>query len=183
MLATVVSAVACGGDDGKAGATSIQKALSYESKERAAAEAADAKAAAAVKAKKDAEAEAQKAKWDAVDAVAIVPPDAPTDLKSACEGLAEAYDAFMRRGNDEAVLKWVNEGRGKKLSAQKSNCIQRKSVEIAACQINALTNAPEQFQHHEGGKTARRILIRCVEKFGDGSAAPAPAKADAKAGG
>lgn len=178
FVGATLLATSCGGGD-SAGSGSIQKALSYESKQRAAAEAADAKAAAAVKAKKDAEAAAEKAKWDAIDAIAVVPADGPKDLKSACDGLVEAYDAFMRRGDDETVLKWVNEQKGKQLGAQKSNCIQRKSVEIAACQISALSNAPPAFDHHRGGDTVRRIMIRCVEKFAPGGGAPPTPEAKA----
>lgn len=178
-----LSLLACG-DGAPAGQGSIAKALAYESKERAAAEADDKRREAEAKARIEAEKAADAKLMAELDAVAIVPENAPKDLAKACEKLVDAYDVFMKRGKEQAVFDW-NEDHLLKLGRQRTNCIQRNSLEIASCQINALSNAPAGFDLHDGPETARRVMLHCVNKFGGGLDAP-PAEAgkspDAKDG-
>jgi hypothetical protein len=162
------SLFACG-EGAPAGKGSIAKALAYESKQRAAAEADDKRREAEAKARIEAEKAADAKLMAELDAVAIVPEDGPKDLAKACDQLVDAYDAFMKRGKERAVFDW-NEDHLLKLGRQRTNCIQRKSLKIASCQINALTNAPAGFDLHDGPETARRVMLHCVEKFGGGAA-------------
>jgi hypothetical protein len=157
--------LACG-DGPPAGDSSIAKALSYESKERAAAEAAEARREAEAKVRIEAE-KAAKAKLEAeLDKVAIVPDDAPEKLDEACEALMKAYDAFMKRATEMAVYEWT-EDHLKKLGQQRVNCIKRANLDLANCQTHALANAPAGFDGHEGPETARHVMVRCIEKFGE----------------
>jgi len=171
------SLLACG-DGAPAGQGSIAKALSYESKQRAAAEADDKRREAKAKVKIEAEKAADTKLMAELDAVAIVPENAPKDLGKACEQLVDAYDAFMKRAKDRAVFDW-NEDHLLKLGRQRTNCFQRKSLEIANCQVNALTHAPAGFDQHDGPETARRVMLHCVDKFG-GTPLDAPPNEEAK---
>jgi hypothetical protein len=177
------SLLACG-DGPPAGKGSIAKALAYESKERAAAEADDKRREAEAKARIEAEKAADAKLMAELDAVAIVPENAPKDLAKACDQLVDAYDVFMKRGKEQAVFDW-NDDHLLKLGTQRTNCMQRKSLDIASCQLNALSNAPAGFDLHDGPETARRVMLHCVNKFGGAMDAPPEEKAkspDAKGG-
>jgi hypothetical protein len=127
-------------------------------------------------AKKRAEREAaEKAAADkviAIQALAVLPEKMPKDLKAACEAAATAQDEFMMRNFEgEGLAKW-NEAKGTQLGMVKTSCAKAQSIEIPACQANAMNNAPADFK-----KDLPELLKACIDKFGGeggGAAPPAP---------
>lgn len=127
-------------------------------------------------AKKRAEREAaEKAaaeKVEAIKALAVLPAEMPKDLEAACNGVATAQDEFMKRNFDgEGLQKW-EEAKGTQMGMMKTSCIKAQSIEIAACQTNAMNTAPTEFK-----KDLPDILSACIDKFGatdGGEAAAAP---------
>jgi hypothetical protein len=126
-------------------------------------------------AKKRAEREAaEKAAADkvaAIQALAVLPEKMPKDLKAACEAAAVAQDDFMTRNFEgEGLAKW-NEAKGTQLGMVKTNCAKAQSIEIPACQANAMNNAPPDFK-----KDLPDLLKACIDKFSTegGAAAPPP---------
>lgn len=120
-------------------------------------------------AKKRAEREAaEKAaaeKVEAIKALAALPEEMPKNLEAACDGVAAAQDEFMKRNFDgEGLAKW-EEAKGTQMGMLKTGCVKAQSIEIAACQINAMNNAPPEFK-----KDLPDLLSACMDKFG----APAP---------
>ncbi|MCA9658254.1 MAG: hypothetical protein KC486_07915 [Myxococcales bacterium] len=116
-------------------------------------------------AKKDAE-EAEKA---AVMALATLPETLPKKLDKACEARAKAEDDFMNKHYDgEALEKW-NQAKTTQLGFAKQGCVKAGSIEVAACQVEALNNAPEELK-----KKLPDLLKACIEKYsGEGGDAPA----------
>jgi hypothetical protein len=118
-------------------------------------------------AKKRAEREAaEKAaaeKVEAIKALAVLPEKMPKDLEEACNAVATAQDEFMKRNFDgEGLAKW-EQAKGTQMGMLKTGCIKAQSLELAACQTNAMNNAPADFK-----KDLPDILSACMEKFGGG---------------
>lgn len=167
-LALVVS-VACGGGAATSGpdpkaaeaeakakaaeAEDRDEALERRRKEREAKEAAEAKAEADKKAK--------------IDAIAKLPDKLPKKLKTACEQVVEANDAFMKKhyADDPKTLERWNMAKGTQLGMTRQQCIKEGSIEVAACQAHALANAPAELK-----KDFAQILLACKEKFASGPA-------------
>ena len=154
---------ACG-DTPEEGGGSIAKALAYESKERAAAEAAS-KAASESLAKKKAEEEAAtKALEEGIAKVAILPPDHPKKIKPACEETVQAYEQFMRDNRDaKLVMEWFN-NKGKNLGKRRTVC-EQGTPEAAACLAHALQNAPDPL-YDVGEDGVTQLQVACADKFG-----------------
>jgi hypothetical protein len=127
-------------------------------------------------AKKRAEREAaEKAlveKAAAIQALAVLPDPMPKDLAAACDAAAKAQDEFMMRNFEgEGLAKW-NEAKGTQLGMVKTSCAKAQSIEIPACQANAMNNAPPEFK-----KDLPDILKACMDKFGgEGGGAAPPAQ-------
>lgn len=118
-------------------------------------------------AKAKAEEDAEKAVAEAVDKVAVLPETMPKDVVKACDAVAEAQDEFMKRHYEgEALKKWES-AKGTQLPMTKVQCTQADSVEVAACQKNALDNAPTELR-----KKLPELLKACIEKFGKAGAPP-----------
>jgi hypothetical protein len=110
----------------------------------------------------------------AIQALALLPEKMPKDLKVACDEAAAAQDAFMMRNFEgEGLAKW-NEAKGTQLGMVKSSCVEAQSIEVPACQANAMNTAPPEFK-----KDLPELLKACIDKFGGeggGAAAPPPAQ-------
>lgn len=106
----------------------------------------------------------------AIQALAVLPEKMPKDLKVACDEAAAAQDAFMTRNFEgEGLQKW-NEAKGTQLGMVKASCAKAQSIEVPACQTNAMNNAPPEFK-----KDLPELLKACIDKFsveGGGAAAP-----------
>lgn len=121
---------------------------------------------AAKRAAREAEAKAAEDKIAAIKALAVLPAEMPKDLEAACSGVADAQDAFMQKHYDGEGLQRWNEAKGTQMGMLKTGCVKAGSIEIAACQISAMTNAPVEFK-----KDLPDVLKACIDKFG---AAPQP---------
>jgi hypothetical protein len=125
------------------------------------------------KAKREAEdkakAEASKAKTDALERITIVPDKKPKKLEAACAEVGSAQDRFMQRLHTGEVLAKWNADKGAMLMTQ-AQCNKVGSIDVAACQIHALDQAPPELK-----EDALAILQKCTDEF-----APPPSAADAK---
>ncbi|HFE46559.1 MAG TPA: hypothetical protein ENJ18_13875 [Nannocystis exedens] len=145
----------------------IKKQEAAEAKKKA-----DEKSLADRKAKREAEQkakeDAEKAEKAAIDALAVLPETMPKKLDKACAARAQAEDDFMNKHYEgEAVEKW-NKAKGTQLGFAKQSCLKAGSLEVPACQIEALNNAPTELR-----KKLPDLLRACMDKFGkEGSAAP-----------
>lgn len=123
------------------------------------------------RAAREAEAKALEDKANAIKALAELPAEMPKDLEAACNGVATAQDEFMKKHYDGEGLQRWEEAKGTQMGMLKTGCIKAQSIEIAACQANAMANAPGDFK-----KDLPDILAACIEKFsagaGDAPAAP-----------
>jgi hypothetical protein len=116
------------------------------------------------KAEKDAEAQLAAQ----IDALAVLPDPLPKKLDKVCAERAAAEDEFMNKHYEgEALAKW-NTAKGTQLGFAKQGCIKAGKIEIAACQINAMRNAPAELK-----KNLPDLLKRCIDKFGGGDPAGA----------
>lgn len=112
------------------------------------------------RAAREAEAKAKQDKADAIKALAALPEEMPKDITEACEAVAAAQDEFMKRNFEgEGLARW-EEAKGSQLGMVKTSCAKKGSVEIAACQVVAMNNAPPEF-----AKNLPDILAACIEKF------------------
>lgn len=112
----------------------------------------EAKAAAAV--------EAEKKKAEKVAEITKLPEGKlPKKIDKACDALNTSYDAFMRKNFPDDVKGW-DEKKGTQLGMMKKNCMSG-TIEVAACQANALSLATEEVR-----KEVPAILAGCIEKFG-----------------
>lgn len=107
----------------------------------------------------------------AIQALAVLPETMPKDLAAACDAAAKAQDEFMMRNFEgEGLAKW-NEAKGTQLGLVKTSCAKGQSIEIPACQANAMNNAPPEMK-----KDLPDLLKACMDKFsteGGGAAPPA----------
>lgn len=109
----------------------------------------EAKAAAAKKAEEDA---AKK-----IDEITVLPAKLPKKLDKACDEVNTAFDGFMKRASSDTTS-WDSK-KGTQLGMMKKTCMEA-TVEVAACQANALTNATPELL-----KEIPTILGKCIEKF------------------
>jgi hypothetical protein len=115
---------------------------------------------AAKKAEREAEAKAAEDKVKAIEALASLPEKMPKKLEDACKGVADAQDQYMLKHYEgDALVRW-NEAKGTQMGMLKTGCIKAGSIEIAACQINAMNNAPSEFKND-----LPAILKACIDKF------------------
>jgi hypothetical protein len=152
------SLAACDGGDAKPKADPAAEAKAKEE--------ADKKARIEERRKKrEAEAKAKeeeaKKHQEAIDAVLLLPEKMPKKLDKACKAVGDAQDAFMNRLYEgETVTKW-NNAKGTQLPMTIAQCTKHASLEVAACQANALTIAPPELK-----KALPDLLRGCIEKFG-----------------
>jgi len=120
------------------------------------------------KAKKDEEA-AVVAK---VEALCVLPEALPKNLEKGCEAVSAAHDGFMLRNfadNAATIEKW-NAGKTMQLGMTSAQCTKAGSIEVAACQANALSKAPVELK-----KQLPAFLRTCIDKFGTPAAGDTPA--------
>lgn len=130
----------------------------------AAAAVADRKHAVAVAAKDAAEV-LDKLRLQEVTAAAKLPAELPAKLDAACEDLVQSFDKFMLAGSEKDVLQWWD-GHRKKLGVRRNNCLQQKSIEVAACSAQALGAELPSLQGLPRRDAARRVVEACLESFG-----------------
>lgn len=115
---------------------------------------------AAKKAAREAEAKAAEDKANAIKALAALPEKMPKNLEAACSGVADAQDAFMQKHYEGDGLQRWNEAKGTQMGMLKTGCIKSGNLEVAACQINAMNNAPTEYKND-----LPDILKACIDKF------------------
>ncbi len=115
--------------------------------------------------KREAEAKAkeeeEKKKQAAIDAVLVLPEKMPKKLDAACKAVGEAQDGFMNRNYEgETVEKW-NNAKATQLPMTVAQCTKQGSLEVAACQQNALATSGPELK-----KELPALLRGCIDKFG-----------------
>lgn len=147
---TVLLAAACGGDSKPA------EAKKEEAPAEVKAEPVKNKHTLEREAKAKALEDAKARKVELVDKLTVLPEKLPKKLDKACDEVGVAMDLFM--------LKWFPENwpktKTKQLSDLKTSCLA-STIEAAACQAKALTDAPEELN-----KAVPELLGGCLEKFG-----------------
>jgi len=116
---------------------------------------------AAKRAAREAEAKAAEDKVNAIKALAVLPEKMPKDLEAACKGVAQAQDEFMQKHYEGEGLQRWNEAKGTQMGMLQTGCVKSGNIEVAACQINAMNNAPAEFK-----KDLPDVLKACIDKFG-----------------
>lgn len=130
------------------------------------------------KAKREADekvkAEADAAKKAAIAALCVLPDKKKIekDQKKACAAVGVAHDKFMQKHFTGDVLDKWNAAKGTAMPMTVAQCTKSVSVEVAACQVNALETAPAELKDEVSA-----LLRGCIEKFGPGSALGAAAAA------
>ncbi len=159
LLLTFTVAVA-GCDDGSEAKAKAEAEAKAKADEKKAEDDALAKRKADREAKKKAKEDAEAAKAKAIDELCVLPEKMPKKLDKACEDAAKAQDEFMQKHYEgEALAKW-NGAKSGQLQTATAMCTKAGSIEAAACQANALRNAPEEHK-----KALPDFLRRCMEKF------------------
>jgi len=115
------------------------------------------------------------AKTKAAIATLCVLPDKKKIEKNpdkACAAVGAAHDRFMQKHFTGEVLDKWTAAKGTAVPMTVAQCTKSASVEVAACQVNALDNAPPELENESSG-----ILRGCIEEFGPASAHGAAAQA------
>ena len=117
------------------------------------------------RAEREAKAAAEKAAEEErkakIEALAVLPAKLPKDLKKACEGVADAQLKFFEKMYEGAKLEKLKAAQGTQRPMTLQSCQGQGSIEIAACQINALTTAEDKILQDAVSDIARV----CAEKF------------------
>ncbi|MEZ4448498.1 MAG: hypothetical protein R3B09_03385 [Nannocystaceae bacterium] len=100
-----------------------------------------------------------------IDALAVLPETLPKKLDKACDERAKAEDEFMLKHYEGEVLDKWNAAKSTQLGFAKQGCVKTGSIEVAACQVNAMRSAPTELK-----KKLPELLKRCIDKFGGGEA-------------
>jgi hypothetical protein len=111
-------------------------------------------------AKEQAVKDAEAKKQEQIKALAQLPATLPKKLDKACDEVAKVQDAFMQRMFPDQAAK-LAAGKAKQMADTKTACMGTGSIEVAACQAKALTDAPEELR-----KEIPALLIACIEKYG-----------------
>jgi vacuolar-type H+-ATPase subunit I/STV1 len=147
----------------------IAQAVSTENEMTKAAEALAAKEKAEREAAAKARRELEERRRAEIDEAARLPAelldDLADDLGRACEAVMSAHDEFMKRGNEKDVLSW-HDGRRKALGKRRTQCISVGSVQVAACEAEALQHEFPALADLSRVEAARRVAQHCLEKFG-----------------
>lgn len=126
-------------------------------------------------------AEAEAATLAEIDKVTVPAPDAPGELKAACEAMRGAYDGFVQKrlaGNPSELERW-GVMKGIDLDKAVEECIAGNSAKVAACQQNAFQHASQQL----GRDREVDLLAACTKKFGTPVAVAPGGSADKKPAG
>lgn len=103
----------------------------------------------------------------------LPPAEFPDDLGAACDAVTEAYDAFMKAGSENDVLRW-HDGRRKKLGERRVGCIKQGSIEVAACQAQALRADFKTLGSLARPEAAHLVLAACAERMASAKGSSAP---------
>ncbi len=162
LLAAGLGLGAC---DGAETDPSIAQAMETKSEmEVAAAKVADKKRADAQQAKADADAKTA-ARAAEIKAAATLPAAMPASIEKACDAFVESFDQFMLAGAEKDVLRWWD-GHRKKLGERRTNCLLRKSVEVAACGTEALQAPLPSLEGMTRRDAAREVVQACIDAYG-----------------
>lgn len=110
-------------------------------------------------AKEQAVKDAEAKKLKLVQDLAVLPAKLPKKLDKACDEVAAAQDAFMQKWFPDQASQWAS-GKGTQLGLTKKTCVSGGSIEVAACQAKALTDAPEELR-----KEIPALFTACIDKF------------------
>lgn len=119
-----------------------------------------AKRRAAREAKEQEAKDAEAKKQQQIKDLATLPEKLPKKLDKACDEVATVQDAFMQRMFPDQAAK-LAAGKAKQMADTKSACMGAGSIEVAACQAKALTDAPQELR-----KEIPALLSACIEKYG-----------------
>jgi hypothetical protein len=111
----------------------------------------------------EAKQQAEQAKQAALDAACSLPATMPKQLDAACAAVGDAWDAFMQKryaDDPDVIAKW-NESRNAQLPFALTQCKKEGSIEVAACQANALTTLPLEIEAE-----APEVMAHCIDKCG-----------------
>lgn len=111
-------------------------------------------------AKEQAVKDAEAKKLQQIKDLAQLPEKLPKKLDKACDEVATVQDAFMQRMFPDQAAK-LAAGKAKQMADTKTACMGAGSIEVAACQAKALTDAPEELR-----KEIPALLSACIEKYG-----------------
>lgn len=111
-------------------------------------------------AKEQAVKDAEEKKLQQIKDLAALPEKLPKKLDKACDEVAAAQDAFMQKWFPDQASQWAS-GKGTQLGLTKKTCVSGGSIEVAACQAKALTDAPEELR-----KEIPALFSSCIDKFG-----------------
>lgn len=152
-----LSVLAC--DNKKAPTESAQSPKTEETKTED--EALGARRAAREKEQREREA-AEEKRVEQIEALTIVPDDAPSDLKKACDRMTQAYDQYMQQVLEGDMLtKWKTGGNEMQITVFRKECL-RRNAKVAACQAHALQHAPRELE-----KSLPELMKRCADEFGE----------------
>lgn len=151
---------ACGGDSKPADAKKDEVKADAKADAKPAMDDALAKRKADREAKEKAAKDAEANKLKLVQDLATLPAKLPKKLDKACDEVAAAQDAFMQKWFPDQATQWAS-GKGTQLALTKKTCISGGSIEVAACQAKALTDAPEELR-----KEIPALFTACITKFG-----------------
>jgi uncharacterized caspase-like protein len=160
-----VAAVLWGGCADAPEQKTIAEAFTIESKDARIAEEIAAKDAEQRRIAAEERKKAEAALDSAVDAAAVQPAEPPADLEAACDAVVEAHDAYMKSGSERDALVW-SDGRRRKMGERRVACIKVAKLPVAACEAQALRNAPPALDVLSREDAARRLMERCHDKFG-----------------
>ncbi len=111
-------------------------------------------------AKEQAVKDAEAKKLQQIKDLAQLPATLPKKLDKACDELGKVQDAFMQKMFPDQAAK-LSAGKAKQMADTKSMCMGTGSIEVAACQIKALSDAPEELR-----KEIPALLTACIDKYG-----------------
>jgi len=115
------------------------------------------------------EAKAKADEATKLDALAVLPAKKPKNLEAACKQMLAAYDGFMQKVlTGDMLTKWTTGGNEMQLAVFRKECLKR-SVDVAACQANALASAGPELEPQLAA-----IMGKCAEKFGGAVEPSAP---------
>lgn len=147
---------ACGGDEPKKAAPEVKAEEAKPAEDDAV-----ARRRAEREAKAKAEKEAEEARLAAIDALAVLPPKLPKDLKKACDAVADAQLKFFERMFEGPELDKLKAAQGTQRPMTIQGCTSLGSLEAAACQITALDGATDKALK----SSISDIMRVCIEKF------------------
>ncbi len=165
FFATVLASMGCGGPKQASVEESIAKSVHVEDPEKKIRDSLENKQRAEREQRAAAKAQTEATQAAEIDAAAVLPEVMPANLEAACDTAVNAYDEFMKGGNEKAALLW-HEGRRKKIGERRATCVTQANPTVAACQSKALLAPLPSLRDVDRTEAANMVFARCADKFG-----------------